>query len=775
MFITDFTRVSAVNSAIRSILAIPDGVSYGLLTILYRLFYAVATSEIFKAATISQIYARIQLVIGVFMVFELTMSVIKGIINPDTFTDNKNGAGSLLMRVAVSLVMLAMLVPISIPSPKNEYEVQVNNNGILFGTLYSLQNRVLNNNTLGRLILGTDDEGINYTNMDLEGGNRLAASSRMFATSILKAFYRLNATDDDEDGNYESVCPAGIPPETAEIYEREDQDPMLITLLVNETCESFLPGTQIGKGLYAITGNGSGVNYIISFTPIIPSIVAIILDVVMIIYIIEVAKRAIKLALLRLIAPIPIISYIDPKNGKDSAFNAWIKSLAETYASLFVRLAIMFFIMFVVQNLLVNGIDVGVGSGWVDAIISPLVTVFIIIGLFLFAKDAPKFLRQALGLKEPQGGFLSDLKTVVAAGAIGRATIGSARTGAQASRAADITNHGEAYANRFGNRFKHGMAGIVNAGQGLFEGLKASSGDKGGFLSKINTGMKAVNTHNQSTMADGLAGSTFMGRRRAQRQTALQGAGNTDYDKATREISQKKSIAQAGETLYNYLHGKGSTDGADELVETASITRTNPSTGAEEKIKIKGTYNEYMKAKNEAIAARQRGDGNGSFSVKVIDAQGNEIPNYQLHIDESVVASDKISDELADAAGDKWAQKQEEKRIVYRTASERIRNNTATGDDYGVTDGDAGYFNMVQSWNESIRDADDPARIIDPQHPQRNNEGQFIAYDGTMSTSQTTAKIKKAFKAAKTQATTKENSDEYRQMAADFKAIKKNN
>ena len=48
-------------------------------------------------------------------------------------------------------------MPISIPNPKNEYEIQINNNGLLFGTIYSLQRRILSNNTIGRLVLGTTD------------------------------------------------------------------------------------------------------------------------------------------------------------------------------------------------------------------------------------------------------------------------------------------------------------------------------------------------------------------------------------------------------------------------------------------------------------------------------------------------------------------------------------------------------------------------------------------------------------------------------------------
>ena len=542
MFLTDFSRVDVITKTIRSIFSVIDGVAYGLLALLYKLFYAVATSEIFKAATISQIYSRIQLIIGVFMVFELTMSVIKGIVNPDTFTYSKSGGSTLLIRVAIALVMLAMLVPISIPSPNNEYEKQVNNNGILFGTLYSLQNRVLSNNTLGRLILGTDDEGINYTNLDEEGSQKLDSSSRMFATSVLKAFYRVNAREDTNPP--ESVC-SSIRPGIMELYEAEDQDPLVITGMVNETCDTM--GMNIGKIWYVLTGNGGGVAYVFSYTPLLPLIVAIILDVVMIIYIIEVAKRAIKLAILRLIAPIPIISYIDTKGGKDNSLSTWTKSLIETYVSLFIRIAIMYFIMFLIQNLLTNGISISITDSWTGAIIAPLTIVFIIIGLFLFAKDAPKFIRKALGIKDPEGGFFGDIGKVLGAGVAVAGAVGSFNASRTARMDADkefaksknwSQAETDAYLRR--NRGKYLMSGLLGAGHGLLKGSAAASSDKGNVLSKVFAAKGAMDKRNADVKKYGRMGGTLFGSLGSEAHELFTGESRYDQNEAKRAAAEQK-------------------------------------------------------------------------------------------------------------------------------------------------------------------------------------------------------------------------------------------
>ena len=62
--------------------------------------------------------------------------------------------------------------------------------------------------------------------------------------------------------------------------------------------------------------------------------------VIMLFFTVDVAIRAIKLGILRIIAPIPIISYVDPKSAKDGSFNNWLKALISTFAELFIKTAI---------------------------------------------------------------------------------------------------------------------------------------------------------------------------------------------------------------------------------------------------------------------------------------------------------------------------------------------------------------------------------------------------------------------------------------------------
>ena len=110
----------------------------------------------------------------------------------------------------------------------------------------------------------------------------------------------------------------------------------------------------------------------------------------------DVAVRSLKLAFFQLIAPIPILSYIDPKSGKDGLFKKWYEMCFKTFLSLFIRLLALYFAVYVISKVadmqLVDLIDGSYVGGW------NLLTVFIIIGALMFAKQLPEILK-GLGIK----------------------------------------------------------------------------------------------------------------------------------------------------------------------------------------------------------------------------------------------------------------------------------------------------------------------------------------------------------------------------------------
>ena len=717
---TDLSTSNVGTRLIRTLFSTLDKPAYWLLSIVYELFFAVASADLFSNQTIFKFYGRVQAILGVFMMFQLSMTILKGIVNPDTFTGDKGGR-ALITKVITALILLTVLMPISIPNPKNEYEKQINNNGLLFGTLYSLQHRILSNNTIGRLVLGTTDSSSSITSTSTD--DNVATSARIFTSTIVKGFYRINLKPENErDDTYlrEGKDPAAyndnrvctdIDDDILKSYTRIDAEPLEIIGMVNQTCI-----TDFNLLNYTFIGDYAGSKkFVFAYMPLVSTIVAIVFVFILLSFTIDVAVRAVKLAVLRLIAPIPIISYMDPKGGNDSAFNSWVKALTSTYLDLFIRLAVVYFVIFLIQDMIAHGVVMRVEGGWLLQI---LVRIIIWIGLFIFAKQAPKFIRQALGLKEDGAKLFSGFGELMGATALATGTIGAFNASRKASRESDIANGKNP--NTIINRGKHLLAGVTGGVSGANAGMNAWQGAKDHQGSAVQS---AIGKKTQEAMDRGLAGSTPIGRFRANTARAFQGEGATKFDAEKRGIQQKKDIGKSSKDLFSYLEGKGKTDGAGITVKTAKVK--DSATGAE--FNVVDSVDEYNTKRKAALDRARRGEGPATFEV--VDDVG------VVHtINANHAIAGKIEEELAYAAGDKWAE------------------------EYGASDN--GFVQKQASYNESVKGASDP-----------NGTGLYVEYQA--GGDHTASRLKKTSKAAEGEALRGELDPGYKRRSADYGASKK--
>ena len=348
-----------LNDGIRGIFGFIDWALFSLLGWVYKIFFEVSTSELFSKEMITNFFTRIQLIIGVFMIFKLSVSILQYIVNPDKMSDPKSPSNlsNVFVRFFTALIMLTMIVPLNIRNATSEFETQINNNGILFGTLYSLQSSLLKQNTLGKLVLGKNST-VSAASTGAEQSKNLAGIADQFTTTIAKAF--VDKKDNCSNSGYDGFDING-----------------LFMDHLNDECKG-------DSGTYAYT-----------YYPLLGSVVAVAFIFVLVGYSIDIAIRAIKLAIIRLVSPIPIISYIDPNQEKSGAFGNWLKALISTYLDLFIRLAIIYFVIFLVEDIRQHGIYTS-STGFVDGV---LVFIVIALGLFFFAKQAPQFIKDLFGIK----------------------------------------------------------------------------------------------------------------------------------------------------------------------------------------------------------------------------------------------------------------------------------------------------------------------------------------------------------------------------------------
>ena len=577
----DNTEVNWVeNYIVRGILGRAlDNLVYWLLGFVYQIFFNVASAELFTNETVKNFYGRVQLILGVFMIFKIAVSIIKGIVSPDSFTDKGKGMGNIVTRIIFTLVMLTIIVPINIPNAQTEYEIQLNNNGLLFGTLYSLQNRILSNNTIGRLVLGTTDGmSIRGDSADLTDTNKkLKESANVFTSTILKGFIRINIIDEEKEETDSSnwVCKDTLDQDVLDVYTDLAANPSEIIALTTLKCDAP------GSGFFAKIFN-TNERYAFAYKYLISAIVGIVFIFIMVSLTVDVAVRAIKLAILRLVAPIPIISYMDPAG--ESKFKKWTSVLTATYVDLFIRLAVIYFVIFLIQDIIVHGLVVNRAKG----VVGVFTYIFIFIGLFVFAKKAPKFLKDLFDMKG-EFSLFDGLGEMVG---LGTAAAGAVGAGVNAYRTQKEQPNS--------NVFKNIVSGISNGAMAFGAGTKASLDAKD---HKRAAAFDAIQKRN-AIATDRIESGSTVGSRMGTYASRLW-TGQSPYEADQKQIAKDKAIAAAGKDLHSYLEDRAVKKGGGygiqaDYKDAAGNTQT-----------LSTSYDEWINAWNTA-----KQNGATSFTVK---------------------------------------------------------------------------------------------------------------------------------------------------------------
>lgn len=455
----------SIKQALRTFSCNIAAVMYNFIVDLYNVFMYTARAEILESSFIQGIYNKVGMILGIFMVFKLSFSLIQSLVDPNKFTDEKNGFGGIIKRSVISIVLLGIT-----PS--------------LFRMAFDLQDLIVGsaNNTdniIYKIIVGT------APSKDAESFGHVIASELYFGfyteNEPLKLNEGLEITYPDSGGvqlevhNYEYLKTAV---ESGAMSFKDTVDYLSIT----------------SSGQYVINWDGL---FAIGF--------AVFMIYILITYCIQVATRVMQLAYLQLIAPVPILSYISDPDG---AFKNWTKQCLTTYLDLFIRLAIIYFIITVSTQILEavgNTESVLFDSTGLEPGSSTLfwVKIFLIIGLLMFGKRVPELLKDLfpnMGGGAASLGFGPKLPKEVSGFAKGAATLGLGAVVGGAAGLATGIKHGE------------GIKGkIAGAFGGLGRGA-ASAKTKGNIFKNAQSGMNSTRVARQRAYEKSHDGSTFWGR-----------------------------------------------------------------------------------------------------------------------------------------------------------------------------------------------------------------------------------------------------------------------
>lgn len=461
----------SIKQALRTFSCTIAAVIYNFIVDLYNVFMYTARAEILESSFIQGIYNKVGMILGIFMVFKLSFSLIQSLVDPSKFTDEKKGFGGIIKRSVISIVLLGIT-----PS--------------IFNMAFDLQNLVVGsaNNTdniIYKLIVGK------APSKDAESFGHVIASELYFGfyteNEPLKLNQGLEVTYPDSGG-----------------VQLEVHDYEYLKTQILEDHMSFSDTVDY----ISITNAGQ---YVIKWDGLFAIGFGLFMVYILITYCISVATRVIQLAYLQLIAPVPILSYISDPEG---SFKNWTKQCMTTYLDLFIRLAIIYFIITVSTQILQafsevgsvfyesTGLEAGSGTAkWVSR--------FLIIGLLMFGKRVPELLKDlfpnfgggaasiGFGLKNPKK-MLGDIPGMgIAKGA---ATFGLGTVvGGVAGMATGIKN---------GEGFRGKLAGAFG---GLGRGA-ASARTKGNIFKNAQNGMNSTRAARQRAYEKNHDGSTFWGR-----------------------------------------------------------------------------------------------------------------------------------------------------------------------------------------------------------------------------------------------------------------------
>ncbi len=354
MFILDFI------GEIRTALFFIDQVAYSLIDNAYNLIVAFSKASFFKDGTVEVIMKNTYIVIGLFALFKIALLLVNALVSPDKLFDKDKGLGVIVRNIVIMFALL-IFVP------------------ILFKESMKIQETIVSGNYINKLFgLNVPD---NYKPGDMFKSQAILAlvhPNDAFATREDDGYVKKDICHDDS-----THCQAAIEDYNAALFG-EKREHMFATLLGH-------------MGDYANDEDGVK-TYVYDYSMLLTFVVGIAITYLLILFCFDLAERVIKLAILEVVSPLFIVTYIDPKSAKSGPFNNWLKEVGSTYVGLYIRLAALALI--IILTTLWQQVDkstIKVLGGWG--------TIIFILSILIFAKNFPKWLGGLIGVKDFDNGL----------------------------------------------------------------------------------------------------------------------------------------------------------------------------------------------------------------------------------------------------------------------------------------------------------------------------------------------------------------------------------
>lgn len=401
-----------------------DQIVYGFIGTVYELFMYLANLDLFGMSELTlngatdtsnpiiSVASRIYALLGVFMLFKISFSILQYMVDPNAFSDKSKGFGKLVTNTLISL-SLVVAVP------------------FIFQLAFQAQRYILDSNLIGNIVMGYSASSSQAADLDIKNEN--LARDIQFLT--FGAFFQVDSNIVPECKDTPVLGTKGMA-----VTHKEDGTGCIDIISSNED-GGAMENSDIGyffrtddtdsrffSQFSRVVNNKKDGSYYFDYKPLFSTFIGLFIVLLLVSYCFDAAVRLVKLAFLEIIAPIPIISYMDPRqSGSNSMLARWGKECFTTYISLFIRIFVIYLAFYLVSivtsQLLSNDSSSAVylNGDVPSGAMAVWVAIFVIVGIFLFAKQVPKILENVLNIKNSGELTINPFKNPIVAGATGMA------------------------------------------------------------------------------------------------------------------------------------------------------------------------------------------------------------------------------------------------------------------------------------------------------------------------------------------------------------------
>ena len=511
-----------------------DGMIYGLIDSIFDVFNFLAKVNLFSNENYMKIVRNVYMILGLIMLFALSYSLLKAVINPDEFAKGEQSFPKMIKNVIISLAIIAVLPTV-------------------FNFAFNLQNTILNQHTIPRLILGEEFDG-----------NNNSSPGRLLSYNMFSAFLHVNEEYCTKDNENETVFDTSDAKTCAEDIKTNKSNAKWYKpwRLLNKSETFYDIDTSIKDGEIAMVNYNNFGEAVaegkLSYLMLISTICGLYILWVLTNFCFDMVVRVIKLVFFQTIAPIPVVCRVIPGGKLKDVFSTWTKKTIGTFVDVFIRVGILYLGIFIIQLVIKNWPNLDVSKlSYTQGLIAKAL---LLMGTVIFIRQAPKLISDMFHLDtgDMKLGLMDKLAAgggLMAAAATGGLGLGAVRNFAKSRR------DGKGILSSAGSALTGGLAAGIGAGYGArkaknFNDLKSATSK--GISNQMDARKKVQNyiakRKNEPGGVSGALWDDFTG--------WLTGKGVEDLDKIITASGDVNKANDAFRAAAKKQWDKHSTDGA---------------------------------------------------------------------------------------------------------------------------------------------------------------------------------------------------------------------